>query len=184
MSILRPMATEISSPTAGPPDELTLPVVGMTCASCVNRIERFLSRAEGVTGANVNLATERATVRFDPGIIDRAGIIRYQSPSIERLLGYGQSDLIGRSCFDFVHPSDLSRVRQVLDTMLEPGSESSRVGFFFLHRDGTWRRLSRTTGDQTDWPFLAAPRCCNARSPGPSCHQPVSDSTYEPLSLG
>ena len=55
--------------------ELSLPVVGMTCASCVNRIERFLGRAEGVTQANVNLATERATVRFDPGVIDRAGIV-------------------------------------------------------------------------------------------------------------
>jgi Cu+-exporting ATPase len=55
--------------------ELTLPVIGMTCASCVNRIERYLGRAEGVTAANVNLATERATVRFDPGVIDRAGIV-------------------------------------------------------------------------------------------------------------
>ena len=55
--------------------ELTLPVVGMTCASCVNRIERFLTRADGVTGASVNLATERATVRFDPERIDRAGIV-------------------------------------------------------------------------------------------------------------
>ena len=56
------------------PAELTLPVVGMTCASCVNRIERFLNRADGVAEASVNLATERAMVRFDPDVIDRAGI--------------------------------------------------------------------------------------------------------------
>ena len=56
------------------PAELTLPVVGMTCASCVNRIERFLNRADGVAEASVNLATERATVRFDPDRIDRSGI--------------------------------------------------------------------------------------------------------------
>ncbi|HEX2765049.1 MAG TPA: heavy metal translocating P-type ATPase [Candidatus Limnocylindria bacterium] len=55
--------------------ELTLPVVGMTCASCVNRIERFLSNADGVSTAAVNLATERATVRFDPSRIDRGGIV-------------------------------------------------------------------------------------------------------------
>ena len=55
--------------------ELSLPVVGMTCASCVNRIERFLNRADGVAEANVNLATERATVRFDPARIDRGGIV-------------------------------------------------------------------------------------------------------------
>ena len=55
--------------------ELNLPVVGMTCASCVNRIERFLNKADGVAEASVNLATERATVRFDPERIDRGGIV-------------------------------------------------------------------------------------------------------------
>src|SRR6266542_5772805 len=47
----------------------------MTCASCVARIERFLVRADGVTDASVNLATERATVHFDPAQIDRSGIV-------------------------------------------------------------------------------------------------------------
>ncbi|HEX5038575.1 MAG TPA: heavy metal translocating P-type ATPase, partial [Candidatus Limnocylindria bacterium] len=61
--------------TASPPAELVLPVHGMTCASCVNRIERFLNRADGVADASVNLATERATVRFDPALIDRSGIV-------------------------------------------------------------------------------------------------------------
>jgi Cu+-exporting ATPase len=55
--------------------ELSLPVVGMTCASCVNRVERFLSKADGVAAAAVNLASERATVRFDPGQIDRSGLV-------------------------------------------------------------------------------------------------------------
>jgi P-type Cu+ transporter len=68
------MATSIST-SSDRDDELTLPVVGMTCASCVNRIERHLARTDGVTAANVNLATERATVRFDPARIDRAGIV-------------------------------------------------------------------------------------------------------------
>src|SRR5688572_14993642 len=65
----------VTNTTAEPSAELTLPVVGMTCASCVNRIERFLNRADGVAEANVNLATERATVRFDPALIDRTGIV-------------------------------------------------------------------------------------------------------------
>jgi Cu+-exporting ATPase len=55
---------------------ISLPVEGMTCASCVNRIERFLNKADGVTEATVNLATERASVRFDPTRIDRRGIIQ------------------------------------------------------------------------------------------------------------
>jgi len=48
--------------------ELILPIEGMTCASCVNRVERFLRRTDGVVGANVNLATEQATVTFDPRV--------------------------------------------------------------------------------------------------------------------
>ncbi|HJP71881.1 MAG TPA: heavy metal translocating P-type ATPase [Candidatus Limnocylindria bacterium] len=68
------MVADSASPAAAS-GELTLPVVGMTCASCVNRIERFLNRADGVAEASVNLATERATVRFDPALIDRAGIV-------------------------------------------------------------------------------------------------------------
>jgi len=58
-----------------PLTELSLPVIGMTCASCVTRIERFLARADGVADAAVNLATERATVHFDPERIDRGGIV-------------------------------------------------------------------------------------------------------------
>ena len=60
---------------AEPLEELSLPVLGMTCASCVTRIERFLGRAEGVADATVNLATERATVHFDPRRIDRGGLV-------------------------------------------------------------------------------------------------------------
>jgi Cu+-exporting ATPase len=44
---------------------LTLPVEGMTCASCVSRVEKVLNRVEGVEGATVNLATEKATIKFD-----------------------------------------------------------------------------------------------------------------------
>jgi Cu+-exporting ATPase len=54
-------------PTPGQPIEIvSFPVDGMTCASCVNRITRFLGKVEGVEHAHVNLASESATVRFDP----------------------------------------------------------------------------------------------------------------------
>ena len=41
---------------------LTLPVEGMTCASCVGRVEKALAKVPGVAAASVNLATEKATV--------------------------------------------------------------------------------------------------------------------------
>ncbi len=54
---------------------VSLPIEGMTCASCVGRVERSLRAVPGVTEANVNLATERADVRFD-GPPDRAALIK------------------------------------------------------------------------------------------------------------
>ena len=51
------------------PGELTLPIEGMTCASCVGRVEKALAGVPGVTLANVNLATENATVQFDPAVV-------------------------------------------------------------------------------------------------------------------
>ena len=50
----------------GPLQIISLDVEGMTCASCVNRIERFVNKVDGVSLASVNLATEKATIRFDP----------------------------------------------------------------------------------------------------------------------
>ena len=45
---------------------VTIPVRGMTCASCVRRVERALSRHEGVSEARINFAAEKATVDYEP----------------------------------------------------------------------------------------------------------------------
>ncbi len=47
-----------------------IPISGMTCASCVARNEKALQRLAGVSKANVNFATEKATVTFDPAQVD------------------------------------------------------------------------------------------------------------------
>jgi P-type Cu+ transporter len=51
-----------------------LPITGMTCASCANRIERRLNTLEGVT-ASVNYATEKATVDFDAAAVERRELV-------------------------------------------------------------------------------------------------------------
>jgi Cu+-exporting ATPase len=40
-------------------------VNGMTCASCVNHVEKAIKKVEGVTNVSVNLATETATIQYD-----------------------------------------------------------------------------------------------------------------------
>ena len=60
------MAPNHTNPTN--PERLELPIVGMTCASCANRIERKLNKLDGVA-ASVNYATEKASVEFDPAAV-------------------------------------------------------------------------------------------------------------------
>ena len=49
-------------------EHIELPITGMTCASCANRIERRLNELDGVT-ASVNYATEKASVEFDEAAV-------------------------------------------------------------------------------------------------------------------
>jgi Cu+-exporting ATPase len=64
-------------------DHVELPITGMTCASCANRIERRLNKLDGVT-ASVNYATERAAVSFDPGAVAPEELV-----ATVRAAGYG-----------------------------------------------------------------------------------------------
>lgn len=50
----------------GTAERVDLPITGMTCAACANRIEKSLNRTPGVRRAGVNFATSRATVEYDP----------------------------------------------------------------------------------------------------------------------
>jgi Cu+-exporting ATPase len=63
---------------------IELPVTGMTCASCVARVERAIGRSAGVDTANVNLATEKATVTFDPDEVSTSDLV-----SLIEGAGYG-----------------------------------------------------------------------------------------------
>lgn len=70
----------------------TLQISGMHCASCVATLESGLGKVSGITAAQVNLATARAEVEFDPGAVSLEKIV-----SVVRDLGYhaeaGEADL-------------------------------------------------------------------------------------------
>ncbi len=53
-----------------PVERITLPITGMTCANCSATIERNLKKMPGVTEVNVNYATEKASVAFDPALVN------------------------------------------------------------------------------------------------------------------
>ena len=62
-----PAATAASAAPSAPAATLDLGVGGMTCASCVGRVEKALRKVPGVQDATVNLATESARVTYQPG---------------------------------------------------------------------------------------------------------------------
>jgi Cu+-exporting ATPase len=65
-----------------------LAISGMTCASCARRVERSLGKVPGVTSANVNLATEHASVSYHPASAAPSELIA----AVERA-GYGAQEL-------------------------------------------------------------------------------------------
>src|SRR5437763_9930576 len=70
-------------------------------------------------------------------ILEPDGTIRYESPSVTRILGYKPEEMVGRSAFEFVHPDDLADVARAFTHVVE-SSGMSPVQFRFLRKDGTW----------------------------------------------
>jgi len=57
-------------------NQIEIPVSGMHCASCVNNVEQYLKRLKGVQSADVNLATEKAAIEYDPDLITVPEIVQ------------------------------------------------------------------------------------------------------------
>ena len=74
-----------TDPSTTPNTEVTFPVTGMTCASCVRRIEKALNKVEGVNEASVNLAAEKAKVVYDASNLYVA--VRAHDPDPGKLIG-------------------------------------------------------------------------------------------------
>lgn len=56
-------------------EKIELDVFGMTCSACSSRIEKVLNKQEGVKSATVNLATESASIEYNPGLLDEKAIV-------------------------------------------------------------------------------------------------------------
>jgi Cu+-exporting ATPase len=104
-------------------DKLTLPVRGMSCASCVARIEKGLAEIRGVSDVKVNFAAERASITFDPDeakasdFVDTVKDLGYE-PVVEKITVPVQ----GMSC-----ASCVKRVQTTLRNV--PGVIQAEVNF-------------------------------------------------------
>lgn len=74
-------------------------------------------------------------------VLDAKGAIIYESPSIERVLGYQPEALVGKNAFEFVHPDDLVVVSQSFAEVVKRSNATVSVELRFRHKDGSWRTL-------------------------------------------
>jgi Cu+-exporting ATPase len=107
-----------------PGSKTTLEITGMTCASCSARIERNLAKLPGIIHANVNLATEKATVQFDPSAVDEAKMVE-----VIKELGYGvrekQPEKVTFNVTGMTCASCSARVERALNKL--PGVQTAAV---------------------------------------------------------
>ena len=84
-------------------------------------------------------------------VLDRDGTINYESPSIERVLGYEQDELVGETAYDYVHPEDRERVAEAFTSLYtNPETTTDRLTYRMRDADGEWRWLESTGSNRAD----------------------------------
>jgi PAS domain S-box-containing protein len=87
-------------------------------------------------------------------ILEADGTIRYESPSIERILGHKPADLVGRNAFDFVHPDDIADVQAALAEGIQKPGITVAKELRFRHADGSWVCMECVGNNRLDDPLI------------------------------
>src|ERR687890_1696214 len=111
---------------------ITIPVTGMTCASCVRRVERTLSKKEGVAEASGNFAAEKASVTYEPAATspdELVGAIRDAGYGADvRETTFSVSSMTCASCVGRVEKA-LEKVPGVLEASVNLANERATVAY-------------------------------------------------------
>ncbi len=75
------------------------------------------------------------------GIVGLDGVVQYESPAVERVLGVTPEALVGREVTDLVHPDDLPAVTAALAALARAPGSTVPVAYRTRHADGSWRML-------------------------------------------
>jgi len=87
-------------------------------------------------------------------IVDAEGIIRYASPSHQRLLGYAPADLVGRSIFGFMHPDDVPHAQAQAHVQTRDSGAAVLYTFRIQHANGSWRWQEAVSSNHLDDPAI------------------------------
>ncbi len=112
------------------------------------RVELALRRSEEHFRSLINHSSDVIT------IISRDGTISYESPSLERVLGYKPAELIGQNMFQMIHPQD---VPVVVEALTQPNGEQGdrSIEYRVRHKNGSWRVLETLGANLLDEPEVA-----------------------------
>jgi PAS domain S-box-containing protein len=83
-------------------------------------------------------------------VLDESGVIEYQSPAVERVLGYEQSELVGQDGFDLVHPDDVPQMREAFADLVSAPDSTVTVECRFRTAADEWRWLEVHGTNQLD----------------------------------
>jgi PAS domain S-box-containing protein len=72
-------------------------------------------------------------------LIDEHGVIKFQSPSVERQFGYSPGELVGQNVFDLVHEDDISNALEDLQKVAMGDQDDTPTMVRFRHKNQTWR---------------------------------------------
>ncbi len=125
------------------PSEAEKKLMGIIAAAISVEEER---KREAVVWAQ-NEAKWRSLIQTSSNLItilEADGTIRYASPAMQRILGYKPKELIGKNTFEFVHPADVSLVKNDLQRVLQNPTTTLSIEFRFRHKDGSWRYIEST----------------------------------------
>jgi PAS domain S-box-containing protein len=87
-------------------------------------------------------------------ILKEDGTILFQSPSVERLFGYTENELVGTDAFQLIHPDDLPEVIDNLTRVINDPDLLLVTSFRVKHKDGGWRILESTGSNQLENPLI------------------------------
>ncbi len=142
-----------------PSTSLTLPVTGMTCASCAGRVEKALSKVPGVRVARVNLATESAAVEADAGVNVEALSQAVQSAGYAvptQMVPLAIEGMTCASCVGRVEKA-LRAVPGVLDVSVNLATNQAQVTALAGSDHATWVSAVQRAGYTAHLPDNAVP---------------------------
>ncbi|MEJ7819806.1 MAG: PAS domain S-box protein, partial [Rubrobacteraceae bacterium] len=87
-------------------------------------------------------------------ILDANSTIIYDSPAIERTLGYKPVERIGTKAFDYVHPEDLAFAERTFSEVLNNPGVGLPIEYRLRHKDGSWRRFEAIRTNLLDDPAV------------------------------